>query len=321
VTILSSPLYPDLETLTAGLQAFLDRGEEPQGRIKIVARRPINLGTYPKEIVQVRLDRGGERRLFCKYGGPERGADRHAAHGHRGGLAYEERVYQHFLVPSPLPVPTFYGAYQEINGRRWLILASLEGAMEVSKAPEPAGMEAAARWIGQFHTLLDPKKSPAAFLRRYDRSYYLGWVRRTLRYAAPLSLRWLPPLCHRAEELLAELSTAPEVLIHGEYYPKNILFKEGEIYPIDWESAAVAAGEIDLAALIEQWPEETASLCKAAYRSARQQEGAHSEFEHRLDLAILYFHFRWLGDRPEWTQHELGRFEQLRRLAEDRGWI
>jgi hypothetical protein len=57
------------------------------------------------------------------------------------------------------------------------------------------------------------------------------------------------------------------------------------IYPVDWESAAVAAGEIDLAALTEGWPPGFVEQCELEYQRARWPEGPPTGFERRLAAA------------------------------------
>jgi thiamine kinase-like enzyme len=112
-------------------------------------------------------------------------------------------------------------------------------------------------------------------------------------------------------------------VIHGEFYPKNVLFHDGTIYPVDWESAAIGAAEIDLAALIEGWPAETVQACTQEYKGARWPTGVPVDFERRLAGARLYLQFRWLGDQPDWTVAEssLWRFEQLHSIGEQLGLI
>ena len=91
----------------------------------------------------------------------------------------------------------------------------------------------------------------------------------------------------------------PPTVVHGEFYPENILVREGAIYPIDWESTALAAGEIDLASLTEGWSEDVARDCEEQYRQVRWPGGPPDGFYRRLWTARLYLQFRWLGDHPE----------------------
>ncbi len=188
-------------------------------------------------------------------------------------------------------------------------------------------MGLAARWIGRFHGAYEERLSHVLmpFLNRYDAEYYLGWAHRTSLFAGHWHRRfpWLSTLCERFEEFVAPLLTPPPTVIHGEYYPKNVLFRGGTVYPVDWESAAVATGEIDLATLTEGWPAEIVRECELEYQRARWPEGSPADFERRLAAARLYLPFRWLGDRPDWTTHEtaLWRFEQLRSAGERLGLI
>ena len=59
------------------------------------------------------------------------------------------------------------------------------------------------------------------------------------------------------------------------------------------------------------------------YQSARWPEAPPADFERKLDAAQIYWNFRWLGERPDWTHREkaLQRFERLRSLSERMGLI
>jgi hypothetical protein len=302
---------PDLQTLTAVLRSLLIEKGPCKGELNIVHREPMGQGTFPKEIVTCSLGGGRKFRLFCKY---EMGYN-HNAYGHRGGVAHEARVYLQLLQPLEVSTPWLYGVYEDASsGQVWLVLDFLEKSVRVKKSLDPEAMGLAARWIGQFHAAAEVRLQQAKipFLKTYDAAYYRGWAQRTWRYSGPLRQRfpWLEPLCGRFEEAVATLLFAPETAIHGEYYPKNILFRDGKVYPIDWESTAIAAGEIDLASLIEGWPEEIAHQCQIQYRQARWPAGPPSDFERRLCAAQLYLHFRWLGDLPD-TIADTWRLEQL----------
>jgi hypothetical protein len=295
--------------------------------VTIIDRQPNDYtSTFPSEIVRCRVDDGSELQLFCKYAS---GGHLDAVYGHRGGVAYESAIYRHLLQPSQISTPRLYGAYRDIStGDSWLILEYLENNLRLSQLTGvPPPMCLGARWIGQFHRVSEERLSrdPVPFLIRYDADYYLGWVRRTSLFAGPLHSRfpWLRTLCERSEEFIALLLTSPLDVIHGEFYPRNILFHGGTVYPVDWESAAIAAGEIDLAALTQNWPAEIAQQCELEYQRVRWPEGSPADFEQRLCAARLYLSFRWLGDRPNWTTHpsSLRTFAQLRSAGERLGLI
>lgn len=291
---------PDLQTLTAVLRSLLIENGPCKGELSIVHREPTCQGTFPKEVVTCSLGDGREFRLFCKY---EMGCN-HNAFGHRGGVAHEATVYQELLHPLALSTPWLYGVYEDASsGQVWLVLDFLERSVRVKKSLDPEAMGLAARWLGQFQALCQKRMQTTSmpFLKRYDVDYYLGWARRTLqflgRHQQPMS--WLQKLCTRFHEAVTTLLSVPPTVIHGEYYPKNILYRDGTIYPVDWESTALAAGEIDLASLTEAWPEAIVRECAVQYQAARWPDDPPDDFERRLGAARLYLHFRWLGISPE----------------------
>jgi hypothetical protein len=319
-------LLPDRRTLTRGLTSVLAGSGAGAGPVAVVRRRRCEQGTFPKEIVTCRCGGGEELHLFCKYGSDR--AD-HRSHGHRGGTDYEAAVYREVLEPSRATTPRFYGTYtEEARAETWLVLGYLDGGVRVARTPEAGAMGRAADWIGRFHAHHERGLPRAArsLLHAYDADYYNGWARRTDAFAGPLhrELGWLAPLCRRFEDVAAWLLTLPPTVIHGEYYPaNNILYSDRVIYPIDWESAAVGAGEIDLATLTEGWPPRVVRQCERRYRQARWPGGAPADFERRLAAARLYMAFRWLGEEPDDTVHASNRwrFEDLRAAGERLGLI
>jgi hypothetical protein len=327
-------VLPSLQTLAVGLASVL------RSQVTILDRQPNTYAsTFPSEIVRCQLGNGRRLRFLCKYGA-DHSTSLSGITGHKGGVPYEAAVYRHVLRTSRATTPTFYGAYRDLEtGGTWLILEYLDDSVRLcSKRESSAAMGLAARWIGRFHNDATEERLSGAsvrFLNRYDAEYYLGWARRTSLLAGHLRQRlpWLTTLCGRFEDVVALLLASPPTVIHGEYYPSNVLFRGGTVYSVDWESAAVAAGEIDLAALTEDWGAEIERQCELEYQRVRWPEGPPADFERRLYSARLYLQFRWLchenrhilagkdtgGERSDWT-HEakvpLYRLEQLRSLGE-----
>ncbi len=314
--------YPDLDSLTHGLRVALGVGEG----LQVLQRNPMRLPhTFPSEVVTCRLADGRELRLFCKY---QKG-EGHPSHGHRGGLAREAAVYRQVLMSSSSSAPHFYGTYRNRGGGEiWLVIENIDSRRRVldTTAPQQPGsgpqagmMPKAASWLGRFHAEheMKPYLFREGFLTAYDFDYYNAWARRAALIAArqEIALPWVATVCARAtEELMRKLVDPPLTLIHGEFYPANILVRDGVIYPVDWESAAIAAGEIDLAALVEHWPAEIAHRCRDEYVAARYPRGEPPDLELRLEAARLYLHFRWLGEHAGWNMnHRLSwRLEDLR---------
>src|SRR4051812_48113795 len=289
LTIGAVPATEDLATVLA--QAARTRA----GRelVEIVDRRSTpDESTYPVEIVTCRFADGTTQELFCKYSA----GLSHDVFGHRGGVGYEASVYEHVLDGSPVRTVGFFGAHRAADGT-WLFLENLQGAERASQSVDPATMPAAAQWAGRFHAAHEAT-SPA-ILRRYDADYYRGWLTRTQSFAVGVldDLSWLDELAGHFERVIETLLERPTI-VHGEYYTKNLLAKGGVMYPVDWESAAAGAGEIDLAMLTEAWPADVVEGCEAAYTEARWPGGAPSDLANRLRCARGYVLLPWPRGPP-----------------------
>src|SRR5438552_1397274 len=89
--------FPGLADLTARLAAVLDGQGAARGALTVIEREQSPYAsTFPTEVVTCRTAAGATLRLFCKYAA---GRNHHHAHGHRGGVAYEARVYRNVLTP------------------------------------------------------------------------------------------------------------------------------------------------------------------------------------------------------------------------------
>jgi hypothetical protein len=322
-------LLPDHATLSARLTAALSANREP---VEIVERRQARMmSTFPNEMVTCRLPRGGTIRVFIKY----QGGQGHVAYGHRGNVAYEAEVYLSGLRPLADFRPRCLGTHRDgQTGETWLMMEYLDRCIRVSDLSlreerlVPTMLQGT-RWMGRFHALNEARAGSGElkFLARYDADYYRGWARRTYQLAGPLLPRfpWLQELCERCDDWIAPLLAAPQTFIHGELYSKHLLLRRHRVYCIDWESAALAPGEIDLATLTEGkgWPPELVRGWESEYRRARWSEGPPAAFERTLDAARMYLHFRWLGERPEWTLADkyLWRYEHLHAAARRLGLI
>lgn len=302
---MTSVTLPDLEALAVGLKSALATNGYGGCQVTILNREAnLYVSTFASETVTCRID-DSELQLFCKYG-----ADySDEVYGHKSAVAYEAEVYRQVLRPLPGCAPRFYGSYSDRKtGQTWLILEHLEGSARMNETPHPAAERLAAGWLGRFHAACEARlaRTPIPFLTTYDAEYYVGWARRTSRLAGDFHRRfpWLRIVCERFEGLVPALLTPRPTVVHGEFYPHNVLIRDEAVYPIDWESAAVATGEIDLASLTENWPAEALPDFQLDYQKARWPEGAPPEFERVLDAARFYWAFRWLGDESNCTRYQ-----------------
>jgi len=263
---------------------------------------------------------------LCKYGG-----NSCSDYGSRGGIPYEAEVYLHVLQPLRLSTARFYGSYKDvISGETWLVVEYLDESLRVSSDSYPGAVCMAIRWLGGFHAANEALllNSSIAFLKKYDYEYYIGWAHRTLLLASDLNLKfsWLEPLCKRWGEIVKEFFLPPSTVIHGEFYTENVLIRNRIVYPIDWESAAIAVGEIDLASITWCWPDEIVRQWEMEYQKGRWPEGTPANFQGRLDAARLFQQFRWMGTR-KWISDRLKEtnsswwFEQLFIMGERLGLI
>ena len=326
-------LLPDLPTLTDRLAAALVGDDSSRHPLKVLQRKlPRFMSTFPNEILTCQLADGRKRRVFIKY---EAGHG-HRSHGHRGNVAYEAEVYQRLLRSLQDFRPKCLGVSADpTSSDTWLILEYVYNSVRVSdlsfhrSTRQPHALVASARWIGQFHAAHEGRvaEPSLAFLKRYDAKYYRGWAQRTFEFARPLRVRfpWLVKLRNSGDEWFASLLAAPPTVIHGEFYAKTVLIRSESLFMVDWESAAVAAGEIDLASLTEGtgWPLKLVRQCERAYQHARWPEAAAAQFHQTLEAARIYLHFRWLGEQPEKAVSEksLWRYRHLRWAAKTLGLI
>jgi hypothetical protein len=307
-----SPHLPDTATLQGRLAGALGCSA-----VRLIERRPNpHTSSFPSEIAKLELADRAMLHVFIKY---ESGAS-NGSHGHRCGVSYEASIYGLLLEELGVSVPEFYGFYaDEQAGPPFLVTEYMTGSVRVSKSSATA-IARAAEWIGHFHARGEQQVRRRAVpgLKQYDQAYYLGWSRRAEQATAHASVEadLLQAAFAGFRQSIRELLGTDASPIHGEFYSRNVLVHEDRIRPIDWESAAVATGEIDLAALTEGWPAETEELCQQAYQLARWPEGAPPDWRRRLRLAQLYLQFRWLAGWPQ----PVWRLDAARSLSEELGF-
>jgi aminoglycoside phosphotransferase (APT) family kinase protein len=308
----------DNETLAAGLGAatIVERGALP------AADHGYMVPGADCEIVACRMPDGSLRQLFCKFGplAGVPGAPEPVPPAHSFGVGYEAQVYDQLLPVWPDDVPRLHGALlDETTQTVGLALEYLAGATPLHQTAQPAaGLTAAARWIARFHRWSETAAVPS-FLQRYDTGYYCLWMQRAGHFTRRLHERypWLPDLCERCQRRLPAL-LPPATIIHGAYQAENILLRDGRNVTIDWDSAALAAGEIDLASLTWGWDDDLAALCRQQYCLARWPDGTPDDFALRLTAARVFLHLRRLGDveEEEGLEERIVEVEELRSVAE-----
>jgi len=324
----SSPnRVPDDSALAIGLTTVFARGESPGTPIELLKREAnVYSSTFASEVVTCRSADGTVLRLLCKY----EGTSANYTFGHHGGVSYEAEIYRTVLGGAVAYAPRLHGTFVDrLQGGKCLVLEYLDGATRLDLAPDSgAAAVGAARRLGEFHATTEGRGQSqwGASVKTYDRDYYSGWAQRTEAFSGQWrqSYSWLSALCADNERAVSLLLARPQVIVHGECYPMNLLVRDGAVYFVDWESAALAPGEIDLAALTEGWDDKVVLACEREYCRARWPEASSTrDFEQGLWAARLYWGFRWLGDRPAWTAGRGARAHlgQLRMAGEHLGLI
>ena len=254
------------------------------------------------EIVTCRGGEGADIEVLIKYGGAN---DGHTNGPHRGGTQREALVYERVLGSQGIR-PRYYGrGIEQTTGRTWIALEYISGALRLNKGPQPQSLLRGARWLGDFHAKGENqiRRPELDFLPVYNQRYYTSWVSRTAMFARDTvkQCSWFTEACERSTEAFGLLVDSPHTTVHGEFYPKNILCHNGSVTPVDWESAAVAPAEIDLASLLEGWGADYSAKAVSEYCAARGLEPDDRQFGRRLSAARVYWRFRWLGASPEWV--------------------
>jgi hypothetical protein len=226
----------------------------------------------------------------------------------------EIKTYQEILAPNRLGTAHFYGAVvRPDEDRYWLFLEKVSG-LRLCQVRDYSAWLRAARWLAYLHCRFAGESDTlnrSVPLLGYDAAFYRLWLERVETFQS-VGLRqsvW-EPLVVNYERAIERLIRLPSTLIHGEFYASNILVQETRegcrICPVDWETAAVGPGLIDLAALTSgAWSERERTEMAAAYHDALLSEGMPGFSLNELLLALddcrLHLAFRWSGWAADWS--------------------
>lgn len=311
---------PDTPRLEAALRNVLSGSGRRTVEVEVLAREANDYAsTFPSEIVTCRVGDRPPTTIFCKYGPDESSwDDYHFLGGHRRGVHHESAVYREILGPLGVSSPHYFGAY-ETEGWTWLILEHIADAHYVKETR--SAMSLAARWIGEFHARSEAflATRPLGWLRRYDADYYQGWIEAAASLVSANSGEhsWIRDLRARATALVDLLEEAPAVIVHGEFYPSNVLYSHSRVCPVDWESAAIGPGELDVVSLTEGWDERDVCTYLGDYAMARWPTGTPSIWNDQLLAARILLQLRFLGDRGTWDHGGTWYIQRLDVLERD----
>src|SRR5262249_18789030 len=139
----------------------------------------------------------------------------------------EINTYQEILAKNRLGTAHFYGAVvRPGEDRFWLFLEKVPG-MRLCQVGDYSAWLQAARWLARLHLRFSGESDSlnrSAPLLRYDTAFYALWLKRVEMFQS-VGLRqatW-ESLVSDYDRAIERLIRLPSTLIHGEFYPSNIL--------------------------------------------------------------------------------------------------
>ena len=229
----------------------------------------------------------------------------------------EIETYRHILPHAPAGTAACYGlaadaAGEDASRSRYRLLLERVDGHELRHVGAFSMWKRTAQWIARFHAAtpqadLDQLVGRAKLLV-YDEAFYWQWLERARDFAArsrgPNAAEArgvLDRIAHGYAQVVTRLAAMPRTVIHGEFYPCNILIRgrgpHARVCPVDWELAAVGPGLIDLAALMTGWDEHAQRALTRAYRPGPIS----ADFQTDLDCCRLHLAVRMLGWSEHWT--------------------
>jgi aminoglycoside phosphotransferase (APT) family kinase protein len=197
----------------------------------VLARRwPLRGGVSAHvEALELALPDGGLRRVVVR---------RHGAAPWKP-LAHDVTLLEFQLLGAlgeaglAVPTPIFVDPKPELLGSAFFVMEYVDGHPDLDPSALPSALEQMADYLSRVHQLrpdvaLPPREDPIegalSFLEADD------------------------PVCDALRTLRANAPPQTPVLCHGDYWPGNVLWKDGRLKAvIDWEDAATGDPVSDLA--------------------------------------------------------------------------
>jgi Ser/Thr protein kinase RdoA (MazF antagonist) len=203
--------------------------------------------------------------------------------------------------------PRLLSSGRVAGGGRWLLL-EWAGSLDLGQVGSPVVWSAAASQLARLHAWGEAHVGEilrGCPVRWDDPKLHLLFARRARKPGDRLDALW------RRYDVVAErLAAMPKTIVHGDLNVSNVLITRGSagtrVRIIDWETAGVGPGLLDLASLISgTLPDRHRAAMVAAFRSNLGASGlgalSADEFDEALRWCRLALAVRWLGWSPGWS--------------------
>jgi thiamine kinase-like enzyme len=245
-------------------------------------------------------------------------------------------VYRDILNTAGLGTATCFGSLiDEEADRYWLLLEKVV-ANELYTIGDLSVWRQVARWLARMHSQfseLSPIRRSSQALLNYDAHFFDACMERAeaqiKRRAAQSKINpaRVNNIWAQYRKVVSRICNLPRTLIHGEFYPSNILVSrqnaDYRICAVDWETAGIGAGLLDLAALISgKWTEpQRQDLARAYFEGLIREEKLNDFDQFTSDLLSCRLHVAvaWLGWTPDWQPplaHRHNWFEEALAISQ-----
>jgi hypothetical protein len=299
------------------LEAALAGAVAPERIVSLVRRPHAYQTSHPLEEIDVELESGTRLELLAKDLDP-----RALLPGAPAGKPFateperELHAYSEILEPGQLDAPRFFGSAGSL-----LLLERVQGTV-LWQIGDRQVWEAVAGRLGRLHERTSGRAgSGNGPLLRFDAGLYRFRLERALRHTPEVE-----SVAAVYEQVVQDILDLPQSLIHGECYPSNVVVAGDHGAPrvafIDWETAAIGPGLVDLAALCTGWDDAARDAMVGAYRAERPDALSDAAFERALTGCRLHLAVQWLGWAPGWSppsEHAYDWLAEARTLAGELG--
>jgi aminoglycoside phosphotransferase (APT) family kinase protein len=227
----------------------------------------------------------------------------------------EPLTYAELLASADVGTADCYGIdHDPGRGRHWLFMEAVPG-VRLPEAADPDAWIAAAECLAKLHLTL-ARRARLGGLRvplvRYDARHLWRWMDRALERTAGSSAEaHVQRLAARYGATVDRITAVPSTIIHGEFYPVNIVVSEtggkvGRVCAVDWETTGIGPGWLDVAALTSgAWSAEERARVVAAYLGAtldrRPDDQELATVIETVEHCRIHLCVQWIGWSPGWS--------------------